>query len=277
MSLLTERVRLGRYREYAVPDVLRDVATGVWSYARPHHAPPLPGRGHRLLPDTDVSVAVETLTDSLGAVVDARVVLIGPITRYGFFAPQRGYSEFAVRIRPEFCRDLFDVDPGDIADSVTPVSVPRLLSFTRVDEEPLQGVIKGLQELRSQKRLSADAIRANLALRSVRTSRGPKLNLASIATSLATSERHLRRLITSNSAFAPKQVQRIARFERATLWSDRQQHPDWARIAGTTGYYDQAHMIDEFRCLAGVTPAELWRERRLQTMAEISNHQEPST
>jgi len=34
--------------------------------------------------------------------------------------------------------------------------------------------------------------------------------------------------------------------------------PNWAALAAELGYYDQSHLIAEFRSLAGVTPAQ-WR------------------
>jgi len=34
----------------------------------------------------------------------------------------------------------------------------------------------------------------------------------------------------------------------------------WAAIAAAAGYYDQAHLIEEFRAIAGVTPRMLLSE-----------------
>jgi transcriptional regulator GlxA family with amidase domain len=39
-------------------------------------------------------------------------------------------------------------------------------------------------------------------------------------------------------------------------------HLSWAPIASSTGYYDQAHLIAEFRAIAGVTPRALLGELR---------------
>ena len=35
--------------------------------------------------------------------------------------------------------------------------------------------------------------------------------------------------------------------------------PDWADLAIETGFYDQAHLANEFRSLAGLTPGEFWK------------------
>jgi AraC-like DNA-binding protein len=35
--------------------------------------------------------------------------------------------------------------------------------------------------------------------------------------------------------------------------------PVWASVAVDHGFYDQSHLVNEFRALCGITPAELWR------------------
>jgi AraC-like DNA-binding protein len=37
--------------------------------------------------------------------------------------------------------------------------------------------------------------------------------------------------------------------------------PDWSRIAAECGYYDQPHLVHEFRRLSGLTPNEYLASR----------------
>lgn len=53
----------------------------------------------------------------------------------------------------------------------------------------------------------------------------------------------------------PKTAARILRFERAAHLVRAARPAGLARIAGESGYHDQAHMTREFRVLAGITPA----------------------
>jgi AraC-like DNA-binding protein len=44
---------------------------------------------------------------------------------------------------------------------------------------------------------------------------------------------------------------------------------DWARIATEAGYYDQAHLIAEFRQLIGVTPGAFQRRGPTRRIAAL--------
>ena len=47
---------------------------------------------------------------------------------------------------------------------------------------------------------------------------------------------------------------------------------DWAGLAADRGYADQAHLIREFRAMAGVTPADYARDAagRFRALATLS-------
>ena len=85
-------------------------------------------------------------------------------------------------------------------------------------------------------------------------------NVSSVAVDLGVSERHLRRVFRDAVGMSPKQFVRLARFRRALRAARQDSRLNWASIAAATGYYDQAHLIEEFRAIAGVTPRALLSE-----------------
>ena len=112
------------------------------------------------------------------------------------------------------------------------------------------------------------------ASRSRVSARAPQLALAAaerlaerqrnaVAVDLGVSERHLRRVFRDTVGVSPKTFAKLARFHRA-LRSAARGTPtaSWASIAAAAGYYDQAHLIGEFRAIAGVTPRALLDELR---------------
>jgi AraC-like DNA-binding protein len=58
----------------------------------------------------------------------------------------------------------------------------------------------------------------------------------------------------------PKAVARLLRFERARALAERTQRPEWARVAAECGYYDQSHLINDFRAVTGRTPETFFQD-----------------
>ena len=77
------------------------------------------------------------------------------------------------------------------------------------------------------------------------------------------SHKHLIDQFRDQIGLPPKLVGRLARFNRVL----RLRGPaDWAEAAHTCGYFDQAHMINEFRDFAGATPGALAERRAAFTL-----------
>lgn len=71
---------------------------------------------------------------------------------------------------------------------------------------------------------------------------------------------HLVERFHEEVGIGPKAVARMVRFNRALTLARTEKDPDWADIAALCGYADQAHLIRDFRALAGETPAA-WQWR----------------
>jgi AraC-like DNA-binding protein len=77
--------------------------------------------------------------------------------------------------------------------------------------------------------------------------------VAEVARELEVSDRSLRRAFASRTGLTPKRYARIARLQRVLAASHA--GSDWARLATELGYFDQAHLVNDFRDLLGTTPA----------------------
>lgn len=86
--------------------------------------------------------------------------------------------------------------------------------------------------------------------------------VAEVARELGVSERHLRRVFHQTVGLSPKAFARLKRFGRAIDLAHAEAEPGWGGIAAAAGYYDQAHLISDFRALSGVTPRALLDELR---------------
>ncbi len=85
---------------------------------------------------------------------------------------------------------------------------------------------------------------------------GGRTRIASIAEKLGWSRKHLAGSFSNAIGIGPKTLSRIVRFNRA-LGLSRHETTGWADIAADCGYADQAHLVREFRQLAGDPPTAL--------------------
>jgi len=85
---------------------------------------------------------------------------------------------------------------------------------------------------------------------------GGRTRIAALAGEIGWSRKHLAQRFSDAIGIGPKTLSRIVRFNRALSLS-KPRDDDWAGIAADCGYADQAHLVREFRQLAGQTPTAL--------------------
>jgi len=80
--------------------------------------------------------------------------------------------------------------------------------------------------------------------------------VAAAADSLGWAMKRLTRRFSEQVGLTPKRFARVRRFQRVLRRTADPVTPiDWAQLAVDCGFYDQAHLIHEFRAHAGSTPA----------------------
>jgi AraC-like DNA-binding protein len=104
---------------------------------------------------------------------------------------------------------------------------------------------------------SAEIVRAWHRL----TETGGCLDIGTLASEIGWSRKHLIARFREQIGMPPKLVARILRFNRVTRLLERDTGERWAEIAYECGYYDQAHLIRDFREFAGSTPSDLLAHR----------------
>jgi len=82
-----------------------------------------------------------------------------------------------------------------------------------------------------------------------------------VAERLGLLPRTLQRRFAAHVGLSPKRFGRVQRLQRVVRGLDGWAQVDWAATAARHGYCDQAHLADEFRDLADVTPAGYLRSR----------------
>lgn len=60
--------------------------------------------------------------------------------------------------------------------------------------------------------------------------------------------------------YSPKVFSRLVRFSKAYRLKESQPRLSWTAIAHTCGYYDQMHLIKDFKEFAGALPGTLAKQ-----------------
>ncbi len=93
-----------------------------------------------------------------------------------------------------------------------------------------------------------------------------RVSIESLATDSGFSRKHLGNLFNEQVGLSPKSLARIHRFRGALDLLNRSAgEVPWASLAEQTGFYDQSHLIREFRRFSGLSPVDLARRDKPDT------------
>ena len=189
------------------------------------------------------------------------------------------------RVLPDGCADLvFDLSRGQ-GMAVGPMTRPLLVSgpgdflgvrfrpgraaaFLRMPLAELTDARVPLGDLwRTAPVIENVAALEAMLLRRLEPDRDPRVDAAverivatggaervdAIAHDIGISRQHLARTFLHHVGVPPKTFARVMRFRR--ILETGSTNADWADVAAAHGYYDQSHLIADFRQFAGTTPS----------------------
>jgi AraC-like DNA-binding protein len=169
-----------------------------------------------------------------------------------------------VHFRPGGAAAFVGTAPGELADSHTDlemlwgsgaVQLRECLCHSRTHRERFELL---------ERALLAHVIHARRARKTVefalRRLAEPGASVREVVTRVGLSHRQFASVFREQVGMTPKLFQRVQRFQRAVTLA--RQHPfyGWAGLACCSGYYDQTHLIRDFRAFAHCTPGEYLRQ-----------------
>lgn len=190
----------------------------------------------------------------------------GPRTRALFKSKTGVALTITLRFKPGWSAPLLGVAASELTDRIVPLEdvwgragreLCVELFAARSREDVMDHVTRALA-LHADRTLETPS--GQLARRAVRLLEGGEVRVESVAARLGVTTRHLRRAFTENVGIGPKEFARTVRLQRALRMAATS--CDWARIAADAGYYDQAHLIADFRQLVGLTPGAFFKSTR---------------
>jgi AraC-like DNA-binding protein len=91
---------------------------------------------------------------------------------------------------------------------------------------------------------------------------GTRVRVRDVARRVGLSQRRFIQVFAAEVGLTPKLYGRVRRFQQTLALVRDIPAPDWARVAADCGYFDQSHLIRDFRAFSGLTPEEYQSLRR---------------
>ena len=235
-----------------------------------HALKPSDGRArHERLPDGRTTLVFRELDGGRGDVCVA-----GPRTHALFKATPGVVRAVILQLRPGWSLPFLGVPAHTVTDRIIPLEdiwgragtelCLQLLGAYTVREV----VVRIAEAIARRIQDNFEPSSARLARRATRLIEGGEMKMDAVAERLGVTARHLRRAFVESVGVGPKDFARSVRLRRALkLARGAGASTNWGRIAVDAGYYDQAHLIAEFREMVGVTPGAYGRRRLAGALA----------
>lgn len=88
------------------------------------------------------------------------------------------------------------------------------------------------------------------------------MSVDALARQTGYTRKHLALLFQRQVGFGPKALARVHRFKSALALLGAADEVPWANLAAQCGYYDQSHLVRDFRAFSGYAPSEFLRRGR---------------
>ncbi|SCX60953.1 helix-turn-helix transcriptional regulator [Variovorax sp. EL159] len=220
----------------------------------------------RVLPDGAVRLIFNfgdapSADDGEGHAVEA----IGASTAPVVVRMRRRVEGLSVTLRPGAAAVLLGVPAGEIGGTAVHLDAlwhgegaELLERMAEASDDMARGVL--LHAALQRRLLDGDVARgsAATAMHAARliTASGGRKSVRDVAAAVGVGERRLQQLFHAHVGLSPRAWSRLARLHACLRALRLQPSPAWADVAVDGGFYDQSHLVNEFRALCGVTPTE---------------------
>jgi AraC-like DNA-binding protein len=132
----------------------------------------------------------------------------------------------------------------------------------RLEQAPTPGARFRILEAALLARLTGPAARHPAVAHALAAiDRAPTRPIGDITRCIGLSARRFIEVFAAQVGLTPKLYGRVRRFQAVLALVDGAEGIDWTEVALTCGYYDQAHLIHDFRAFSGLSPTAYTRAR----------------
>lgn len=193
------------------------------------------------------------------------VCVVGPVTRAQVLRVGRCVHALGAVLPPTLTHVAFGVPASDLVDRIVPLhdlwardDVERLLpSFSCCETRRCLSVLKDELGTRFDRAIDRQTL-GESAARFIKSHDG-RVSIDDMAKSNGLSRQRFALRFCAAAGLRPKLFARTTRFQALVHLLLSTDVSRWARVSLNIGFYDQAHMINEFRAFAGSPPTTFFR------------------
>ncbi len=173
-------------------------------------------------------------------------------------------SVFSVIFQPHGLVEFLNIPLSEIYNQNVPLrcilknevvalemKISEAASFSKRVEIIETFLLKRLKKIKKQYEFQ----RIKQSIELINQTRG-KIGISRLASGACLSRKQYERTFLSVVGTSPKQFLKIVRFQNAIYQKHRNRHLQLTGLAYDCGYYDQSHMINDFKSLSGLTPGQ---------------------
>jgi AraC-like DNA-binding protein len=246
-------------RDFAVPATLRSSVAHLIAYeewfAKGSEAI------ERVLPDGATRLLINLQAGKASVCVagsSARPILL----------TMRGHMHgLSIALRPGATLGLFGIPASDLAGHTVPWDavvkrayrdLPEQLAAAAGDGARATLVLQSLRAMRQTSDSSSLRLVAYAASR-LRDDASGGISIRALAAEMKLSPRRLQQVFAAQLGLSPSVWRRVQRLHATLRLLRNVEMPQWSQLALRAGYYDQSHLINDFRALCGLTPQQFQR------------------
>lgn len=260
-----------RYAEYPPHPRLAAHVRCLW--IMDDSAPTRPGRVERVVPDGCIEIIIHyadpfrSADDPAAAAQNCRALVAGQITRCLRLHPTGRIGMIGIRFNPDGAAAFLRLPMHELSDRVAPLEdfwgpcaaeIEERVAAAKTDIERVRVVQQALMHRADHARPANDPVLAACVRRAIDS--GGTASVDELAAHAHLSSRQLERRFLSAVGLTPKFLSRIIRFRRVFEQVGHAGQIDWRRAALACGYYDQAHLIRDFRAFADRPPVAFFSQ-----------------
>jgi AraC-like DNA-binding protein len=197
-----------------------------------------------------------------------RLAVVGPVTQMRILRVGRSVRAIGAGFLPTLTSAIFDVPASELVDRIVPLDE----LWPRPDVETLFESLSPLEigtallvlrdwllgRLRQGDDVPASAHTAPRLMTLIQRRAG-RVSIDDMARSEGVSRQLFARRFYSEAGLTPKLFARITRFQALLHGLLTTDVSHWASMSPAAGFYDQAHMINEFRAFTGSPPTAFFQ------------------